>query len=408
MVFQPPSLAGFGPRSTMAYWGLVVLCMLAIALYLALLVDRREAGDQERPERRSRWPLQVIAIGLLALLAGGVPFWIAKLPVGLTFPTSRFTVALMLGASLVLGGLIELIPARRLFKAGLLGLLIGLAIGVQYQNATSFRRDWNAQRTFFWQLAWRAPGLQPGTTILSADTPFDYESDNSLTSPLNWMYAPGSRLQQLSYMFYFISVRLQDGVLELVEGSPIHNDYLAAVFDGNTSQAVVMSYAPPGCLRLLDPVYDVGMPLMPELVQEALPLSKPGLVDAAPAAPALPPGRLFDPEPAHGWCYYFEKADLARQQGSWQEVARLGDIAFHLDDHPNDASERLPFIEGYAHVGAWDKAEEQTRVSIQITPLMKTMLCNAWGRIAEDTPATPEQQRTVGAMKGELGCGKSP
>ncbi len=54
----------------------------------------------------------------------------------------------------------------------------------------------------------------------------------------------------------------------------------------------------------------------------------------------------YGPEPAHGWCYYFEKAELARQFGDWETVTRLGDEASKLTDHPNNPVERFVFIEG--------------------------------------------------------------
>ena len=32
---------------------------------------------------------------------------------------------------------------------------------------------------------------------------------------------------------------------------------------------------------------------------------------------------MFGSEPPHLWCYYFEKADLARQLQDWQSVLQL-------------------------------------------------------------------------------------
>src|SRR5690606_22671902 len=84
------------------------------------------------------------------------------------------------------------------------------------------------------------------------------------------------------------------------------------------------------------------------------------------------------------WCYYFQKADLARQQGDWHHIVELGDIALELDDHPNHPAERLPFIEAYARVGRGDDALHLTRVSLKVTPLMQPMLCDLWLRMADN------------------------
>jgi hypothetical protein len=43
--------------------------------------------------------------------------------------------------------------------------------------------------------------------------------------------------------------------------------------------------------------------------------------------------RFIRSEPEHGWCYFFESAELARSNGDWERVVGLGDKAFALDDH---------------------------------------------------------------------------
>ena len=55
-------------------------------------------------------------------------------------------------------------------------------------------------------------------------------------------------------------------------------------------------------------------------------MSDPNLILVNADPPAQPP-YLLGPEPEHDWCYYFEKAELARQQADWQQVAMLGDQA---------------------------------------------------------------------------------
>ena len=81
------------------------------------------------------------------------------------------------------------------------------------------------------------------------------------------------------------------------------------------------------------------------------------------------------------WCFYYQKASLAVQNQDWKEAARLGDIAFGLDDYPNDASERLPFIEGYAMTGDWEKAKLYSDQTIQVSALYKPMVCKLWEKI---------------------------
>jgi hypothetical protein len=396
--FLPP--AGF---TLLLVLFLVIAVALGLWIYLGFLkADSSVSSTESRPFYRWFGRLDWILIGILALLLGGLPFWMTALPVGLAFPNDRFTLPAMLGASLLLVGLVDLLP-RRFLKVALLGAAIALAVGVQFMHSYDHRLDWKDQKTFLWQLTWRAPSVRPGTTFLSEDLPFRYESDNSLTAPVNWLYAPDNKTQQMSFMVYFFSVRLGPYLPGLSPNLPFHQDYLAAGFDGNTSQMLLIQYSP-GCLRVLDPVYDAGTPMLTDLEKEALPLSRTDLIQPAPDTGAPFLQRFFGPEPEHGWCYYYEKASLARQEGDWSAVASLGDQAFQLHDTPSVAEERLPFIEGYAHVGRWQDAERLTRDTLKVTPLVKPMLCAAWERIGAGTPASPDQASAVGGMRSELGC----
>jgi len=111
------------------------------------------------------------------------------------------------------------------------------------------------------------------------------------------------------------------------------------------------------------------------------------------------------PEPAHGWCYYFEKADLARQLGDWETVTQLGDAAFALDDYPNDPVERFVFIEGYAHTTDWEKAVELSQASYKVSKnYVAPLLCKLWDRIERETKSTPEQKSTLVNVQSMFGC----
>jgi hypothetical protein len=61
-----------------------------------------------------------------------------------------------------------------------------------------------------------------------------------------------------------------------------------------------------------------------------------------------PPQVIFGVEPPHDWCYFYEKASLARQRGDWQTVVDLGEQAFKENYKAADAIEWMPFLQGYA------------------------------------------------------------
>jgi len=398
-----PDVSVLGARTTGLY-ALVILAALAVLLPYLLRLD----GGQEPAPRHARLSGAGPALtgGVLALLIAGWPFWITRLAVGLDYPASRFTLSFVLGACLVAAGLLQALPVPRWGKAGLLALLLALSIGMQFATANEFRRDWSTQKNLFWQLAWRAPHLKPGTTVVSNDLPLHYYSDNSLAAPLNWLYAPDNRSQTMRYMFYYPTVRLGLGLKSLEKGIAIQQDYLAAAFHGSTDQIITIHYNPPACLRVLDPELDSQNGMLTPLMRSAAQISsRDAILPASDAQPASrPPASMYDPEPAHGWCYFYEKADLARQQQDWQTVVDLGEQAFQLGDYPNDPAERLPFIEGYAHTGNWTRALELSEETRRITPMMRPVLCALWQRIAATTPATPEQQTSLQTARSALEC----
>ncbi len=409
-IFQLPSPSADGLRTTVMVAGVIVF---VFALFIYALRFTLSQTQQ-------RFALQPILLSLAAFLTAGWPFWLIDFPPALSHPTSRFTLPFMFGASLLWAGLLELIPSAR-WKYLLAGLLIALMAGRQSLWMNDFRREWESQKTLFWQMTWRAPGLTPGTTVLLNDRAFlspapqlapidarvfNYYADNSLAAVLNWIYAPNNHSDQMDYLLLYPKSRVGGSLPSFEKDQPINYDFLAGTFVGNTSQVVAFYYAPPGCLRLLDPEIDSANRFIPDetLMRDAARLSSSAWI--LPGETATPPN-VYGSEPSRGWCYYFERADLARQSQDWEEVIRLAEIAFALDDHPNDPVERFVFIEGYAHMGDWARAQELSLESYRVSKeYMAPMLCSLWTRIEKMTPPNAEQAMTVNAMREEFACVK--
>jgi hypothetical protein len=209
----------------------------------------------------------------------------------------------------------------------------------------------------------------------------------------------------VDYVLFYPTNRLGGALASMQPGQMVEYDYLAGQFAGNTSQVVAFYYAPPGCLRVLDPEIDPYNHLIPDdtLMREAAQISS-----TAPILTGEPDTRMpsiYHPEPEHGWCYYFEQADLAGQRGDWTRVVNLGNTAFALDDYPNDPLERFVFIEGYAHVGEWKKAIEYSQVSYKVSKdVVGPSLCRLWERIDRKAPASPEKEEFISQAKTMFAC----
>jgi len=382
-----------GPLTTLLYAAVV---LIVAALSALLLAYSREA--EGRP-RSALWP---IGLGLIGMLTAGGPYWLARVDMSLAFPANRFTLSFMLGVSLLLAGLLELAPRR--LRISLIALLVGLAAGRQALWADAFRHDWASHKALFWQMTWRAPGLEPDTIVLINQGALDFYADNSIGAALNWIYDPENRGRQIHYVFFYPTSRLGGSLPGLEPGLPVNYTFLIGTFTGNTSQTIALYYQPPGCLRLLDPDIDPENRFIPlaSLMREGARLSSAQwiLPDSNVRMPAV-----YGPEPEHGWCYYFERADLARQAQDWPGIVALGETAFKLDDHPNDPLERFVFIEGYAHAGDWARAGELSMDSYRVAPdYVGPLLCRLWDRIARQTPESLEKETALHETRAKFEC----
>lgn len=401
-IFDLPDVQVVGPRTLLL--GALVASGAGALLSGYLFLARRNlvATHKFQP-----WIKQALPLGLFACLAGGGSVWLIGIVPRIVFNLDRFTLPFLLGSSLITAGILAMVPLREPLRWGVLVVLVSLAVGGHFLTANEYRRAWAAQERFFWQLSWRIPGLEPGTTILvNMPAAMDYYTDNSLTAPLNWVYAPENTSENMSLLMLYPEQRVGGDTLPgLSEDIPIYVDYLAATFTGNTSKAIALYYEPPACLRVLYPGLDTESPLLPVIMRQAAALSHPELILTSPTGNVehkLPV--FYNDEPSHGWCYYFQKADLARQQGDWEQVVALGEQAFALGDYPNDPLERVPFIEGYAHTGNWERAYEETQEAYSVSPLLSAPLCQLWQRIAADMPNDVEQEATVAIVTTELNC----
>jgi hypothetical protein len=424
--FEPVNATTLGLFTTIATFSLALAATILTGLYflrVSKIENRNSILDNANLEssnneyritniqsRISNLELPItnyhfILLGLLAWLLGGGAFWLVgerTLP-QLHFSADRFTLSFMLGSSLILAALLGFLSRFPRLQLTLFALLIGFSVGQHFQTNTLYRRDWNTQRALFWQMSWRIPSLQPGTTVLANDFPLTVFSDNSLSGPLNWIYngdAPG-----MNYILYYASVRTQEGRAlgpDLKPDMAFEQYYLADTFYGNTSQMIVVNFSPPGCFRVLDPEIDPLNRLLPPDLRAAASFSKPSLIGAQNAA-RLPD--FYAPEISRNWCYYFSQAELARQRADWPAILDLYEQVQAIGDRPNDPVENFVFIEALAHSGREQKALNLTREAYRVSrEFMRPPLCALWMRIERETGPGPERDEMIASAREMLGC----
>jgi hypothetical protein len=338
--------------STFLYFAVAILSFILILVYLSRLEFSAEGLATEKNKTEDQWAIQAMLIGLVGIFLGRLPSWAAGLPLDMTFPWDRFMVSIMLGSSLLTVGLIEFFIKTSNRKILLVALLVGISASKQFQNANSFRRALDTERNFFWQLSWRIPGLKPGTMLLTHELNLQYYSDYSLSAPLNLIYAPNLTAgQPMPYLLLFTKARYLKSLPSLAPNTPVNFDYRAMTFTGNTSQSVTIYMPNPGCLRILDSktINQNTIPRLPSELVITIPNSNVENILPDVIPPAVPQKAWFGSDPAHTWCYYFAKSELAFQQNKWQEIIDLWNSAQSKGYNPEEPSEKLVFIHAFAH-----------------------------------------------------------
>lgn len=407
-----PTVASGQPAVVVA---LILAAASGLALYFYLShVQLSGLPDPEHTGLHPPFAVRLILIGVIGLFVSGLPFWFVGLPVDTEIQSgSRFAISFMLASSFLVAGLIDLVLRRTWIKNLAVACLVGLCVGFHFTDANFYRQVHRSQATFFQQLAWRAPGIQPGTLILTnTSTEPLLNGDNSLTAALNWIYEK-TPPYTLDYMLFYIPSRITSGNLPgLTPGLPVVKDFRTTQFTGSTSHALVVYYPSPHCLRVLDPQVDQGMPRpldMPREMKDAVGISNLEQIIPDPALPATLPEALFKYRPPENtWCYYYEKAELARQEENWQEIADLGDQALTESWKLDSSWELLPFIEGYARAGHLERARQLSLEAQRKKPegkqLTDELLCSTWTRMGQDAAPENDLASFATEVKKELDC----
>jgi hypothetical protein len=340
--------------------------------YLKQLGEARDLAGSEANDAPATWTRQAVGVGLAALLVGGLPFWFGNRDIRLDTLADRYTVPVMLGSVLVLAAVTQAGARKAIRHISLISLLVGLSVGFHFRNTVQFVHDWSVQKELFWQLSWRAPALKPGTMLLADESVVSFPRSYSLFGPINLLYAPRHASSTLDFGLFTLPTILGDELASLAENQPFHYAFRTLSFTASTSDSLVFWFAPPSCLRILDPSRD-EIPHLPPLARAAKTLSHPDRILPR-SDGAVPPAAIFGREPHHSWCYYFQKADLARQMMDWQQVTHMGDEARRLDLAPSDSTEWLPFLEGYLKTGRHAEAKQLIVRMVEDIPAIRSVL----------------------------------
>lgn len=343
----------------------VVVIGLAVIYYLYIQRQSEAETDQQEPTSS---PLHMLVLGMLIVVVTTIPIVAAGRNVVFAYQWDRYTIQSTLGVALFLAGLaFHAIrpPARWLFLFGL------LASGVmtQHQSGVFYRDFWEQERAIWWQLSWRAPDLEPGTTVIAAPPPgYRLAEEYEVWGPLNIIYNPAAPLKFTGQVLYDeLGIELQKGDLEErhMRSILVLRDYSKPLIISKPSEN--------SCLHVINGARP-ELPFFEDpMIKAIASYSRTDLI-LTNESPMIPPADVFGAEPTHNWCYYYQKIDLSRQQENWEEAARLADEAEKLGLKPADRSEWLPVMEAYLNIGETQKASQVSK-KIKADRNLRLTLC---------------------------------
>jgi hypothetical protein len=316
-------------------------------------------------------------MGIFIVLFGTAPVWAKGEQIAVGKWSERYTLAPMLGAVILIVNLIEWLFRTHRQKQVLLSLLLGISISGQMVNQILFRDDWKAQREIYWQLHWRVPSLEPGTALFGKGTFTDKSSYYDAIYIVNTLFG-GTAQQNARYAYFDIFHTAFD---DYIPGIPLMQSFRGVRFSGSTSQAIVFDFGVRGgCVRVLDAIYQ-GDPDLDGSIADLFDIS--GVANIKSSPDLTPNPDIFGEAPPQTWCYYFEKADLARQMQNWETILQLKAESDSQGFTPDLGAEYLPFIEAYARTGQWEQAYQLSIAASKIGSGPGIALCNVWHGFAQ-------------------------
>ena len=398
---------GLSPR---IWWGCMSIFVLATCLTWAFLTSLNEPENIAK-NQHPRWNFQALGLGLTAVIFAGIPLWGINREAALGGLDDRYTFPFIFGSALILVSSLNGLVKNQKNRSIVAAILIGISVGFHVWNTfVIYRIDWENQQYFHSQLFWRVPGLQKGTSIwvVKDSSVLAMEGDYGLAMPVNWIYGPDQHNTELNYWVFPLTDEFlsRSGLFQPGIEIPIHRTVRNVAFTGNPSQTVVVWFAPPACLKVIDPNQQELLQVIP------LPTIAQSMAHIDPIINN--PVMTIFPENILGtqtkkWCYYFEKADLARQSMDWQEVARLGGQAAQEGLIPSNESEWLPFIEADIHLNRFDDALRLINlVNKGQLFASKKMICGLTNRMTNNILTDSAQNKFLQVTLQQNGCSALP
>lgn len=344
------------------------------AVLLSFVGMRRGEQNKSEVEAGSERSQEALWLSLISIIGGLLPVILVNRHV--TLPDySRYTLIASVGAALLLAVVIESISSKVL-RTSILSFFIAVAVMTHYGNAVKAVNETLATRNFWWQVAWRAPQIRPGVTLIASYPGSPLSEDYFVWGPANLIYYPEKQNANPVEIQLPAAVLTDDVVLKIITDGGVETplrrgNYLERDF-GNV--LVMIQSQSNGCARIINGDVPELSPQDHQRLFLIAPNSR--LENVIPTGEfQTPPFVVFGAEPERDWCFYYQKADLARQLGEWEQIPDLLKEALNQGYYPEDGLEWMPFLQAYAVLGNEDKMRATAKL-VTTDKFLRLQVCD--------------------------------
>lgn len=323
-----------------------------LAVFALFLYSIQKYVDEPDQEVGQDWRVEAMWIGALGTLAGVVPVVLSNRTI--TFDEfSHYALPAVPAAVIFLTGWLAFITSPKI-RALVLTTLVGLAALTHYAVGLKALHEEEIIRQFWWQVYWRAPQLEEGTTlaVYYPGMPIREDFDN-IWGPANLLYYSDLRDRDNFINFPLAAISLMRSDIESVvtQAGPEWWHYRTHGMTRHFDKVLVLQQPTTNaCMQVLDKNALLLSQNTPLQIEKLANYSNTQVL-LSDSSWQTAPHFLFRAEPPHGWCYYYQKIGLALQNQDWETAARLGDEALKQNMTPKDNVEWLPLLRAYAITG---------------------------------------------------------
>jgi hypothetical protein len=356
-------------------WG-GLLAFIAAGSVLFFIRTLKKDDPQEGPSKFDIYR-ETLLLGLLTAIAGLIP--IAMVNREVSFPAySRYSVISSIGVAIFIVAALMCLKVK-LLRNGIVAGLVIISMLVHHANAVRQAQETSASDTFWWQVSWRVPQFEKSTTLIANYPAGVIEEDYFVWGPASLIYYPEKQNPKVIQPGLFAAVLNPDTITKVLARERQEYDNRKNIITYKNYRNIVILTQPTAnsCVHVINgvsPEYPQGEW---DSIRAIGPYSELEHV-LVEGMPHTPPEVVFGPEPARGWCYYYQKADLARQKGDWNDVVNIGNQAAEQGWSPMDLIEWMPFLQAYAQTGNVDRLTELAP-NIRADPYISRQACQIIG-----------------------------